>query len=247
MVDVYKNILLSNNNNEWGCAAIDVYKKIICDIVLEFEQLGYNPIDKMLITIVHSPYNYPMCSTIGDSRVIFLITKDNLWSQLSYQFAHEYCHHLIDGPMDGETCSSFWFEEAVCELSSIYFMRRIAQKWIDNAIPILNDYATHIMKYCEDNWSDVPHIDNLSSWLQDNESVLSESKYHRDLYKVIAKSLYPLFEKHPSIWKLLPYLKRVSQEEYVSFRHWITDIVASSIPDVLLDCFNYLKEEIIAE
>lgn len=138
MINIYKNISLSCNNDEWGCAAIEIYRKIICDIVLEYEQLGYNPDDNIPINIQHSPFEYPMCSNVGNHRIIYLATKDNFWCQLAYQFAHEYCHHLINGPMDGENISSYWFEESICELSSNYFMRRIAQRWIEENTPILS-------------------------------------------------------------------------------------------------------------
>lgn len=245
MINIYKNISLSCNKDEWGNAAIEVYRKIICDIVLEFEQLGYYPDENPPVNILHSPFDYPMCSNVVDSRIIYLATKDNYWCQLAYQFAHEYCHHLINGPMDGENISSYWFEESVCELSSIYFMRRIAQKWVANNTPILNTYAQSVKNYCEDNWSCVSLVNRLPYWIHDNMSMLSELNYHREMYKVIAKSLYPLFEEYPNLWKLLPYLKRVSQEEYESFEHWIVNIVESAIPAGLHDDFDALKDNII--
>lgn len=245
MINIYKNISLSNNNEEWGSAAIEFYRKIISDIVLEYEQLDYNPYDNKSVTIKHSPYDYPMCCSNEDPRVILLSTGDNFWCQLAYQFAHEYCHHLIDGPMDGETCSSFWFEESICELSSVYFMRRIAQKWIDKGTPILGQYAASVFRYCENNWSSTPFINTLSSWLSDNMGTISEPTYHRDMYKTIAKSLYPHFEEWPELWKLLPFLKRVYQDEYVNFEHWICNIVEPAIPEHLHDCFNILKGKIL--
>ena len=246
-INVYKNISLSNNNDEWGDATIVFYKQVIYDIVCEYEQLGFNPDENRMLCIQHSSFDFPMCSNIENSRVIFLTTKGNFWCQLAYQFAHEYCHHLIDGPMDGERCSSFWFEESICELSSVYFMRRIAQKWIDESRPYLNQYAENVFSYCEDNWLSTPFINTLSSWLSDNMCTLSEPNYHRDMYEVIAKSLYPLFEECPELWKLLPFLKRVHQDEYVNFEHWISNIVEPVIPEGLHDSFNQLKGKILNE
>lgn len=37
----------------------------------------------------------PMCSNHVDEHIIYLSVKDNYWCQWVYQFAHEYCHHLI--------------------------------------------------------------------------------------------------------------------------------------------------------
>lgn len=76
-------------------------------------------------------------------------------------------------------------------------------------------------------------------------SVLSEPNYHRDMYKIIAKTLYPILEDYPDMWKLLPYLKRVPQDEYGNFEHWITNVVAYNIPKELHSCFCFLKERII--
>lgn len=245
MINICKKISLLCSNDEWGCATIEIYIKIICDIVLEYEQLGYNPDDNIPVNILHSPFGYPMCSNVGDFRIIFLATKDNFWCQLAYQFAHEYCHHLINGPMDGENISSFWFEESICELSSIYFMRKIAQRWIEENTPILNAYASSVLSYCENNWSCILQVNDLPSRIHDNMSVLLEPNYHRDMYKVIAKSLYPIFEEYPDMWMLLPYLKRVSQDEYGDFEHWITNVVANKIPEELHSCFFLLRERII--
>ena len=245
LINVYKNISLSCNKDEWGDALVGEYRRVVSDIVLEYEQLGHNPDDNIPVIILHSPFDYPMCSNVGDHRKIFLATKDNFWCQLAYQFAHEYCHHLINGPMDGEKISSFWFEESICEMSSIYFMRRIAQKWIANNTPILNVYAFSVLNYCEDNWACAPMVNGLSSWIHDNISILSEPNYHRDMYKVIAKSLYPLFASCPTIWKLLPYLKRVPLVEYVNFEHWMTNVVSHKVPEELHDSYYILKGKLI--
>lgn len=72
---------------------------------------------------------------------------------------------------------------------------------------------------------------------------LAQPNYHRDMYKVIAKSLYPLFVEHSDMWRLLPYLKKRPQEEYVDFGHWMSDVLADSVPDELQDCFTLLRNQ----
>ena len=61
-----------------------------------------------------------MCSNIGNDRIIYLHTRGDFWCQWIYQFAHEYCHHIINGTMTGELSGLMWFEESVCELASMY-------------------------------------------------------------------------------------------------------------------------------
>ena len=46
-----------------------------------------------------------------------------------YMIAHEYCHYLINGPLDGKLETSFWFEESICELASMFFLNRATIRW----------------------------------------------------------------------------------------------------------------------
>ena len=67
----------------------------------------------------------PMCSIDGDGHVIRISAKDNYWCRWVYEFAHEYCHHAIDGALTGEWCNLLWFEETICELSSIFNLHKM--------------------------------------------------------------------------------------------------------------------------
>ena len=84
------------------------------------EAIGQPYFSTRQCVVVHTE-DVPMCAKAGEQHVIFLATKDNLWCQWVYQFAHEYCHHLIDGSLLGEWSDLLWFEEtwtsAVCAVS----------------------------------------------------------------------------------------------------------------------------------
>lgn len=64
---------------------------------------------------------HPQYSKSGKNYTIYLSARENYWSKYIYQFAHEYCHFLIYDPLDGKLETTFWFEESVCELASMFF------------------------------------------------------------------------------------------------------------------------------
>ena len=101
------------------------------EVIMQYEALGFD-INSGKPVLVKYMKDGPMCSNRGIYRVIFLSATEAYWCQYMYQFAHEFCHHLINGPMDGNYVSSFWFEESVCEMASEYFLMKIAKEWIEN-------------------------------------------------------------------------------------------------------------------
>ena len=58
------------------------------------------------------PVNHPSMYKRHPENVIYLSTKDRYWSQLSYQFAHEYCHHIIESNFINTFYRFAWFEES---------------------------------------------------------------------------------------------------------------------------------------
>lgn len=89
----------------------------------------------------------PMCSLIGDSHLIFLAVRDNYWCQWVYQFAHEYCHHLINGPLSGEWSKMLWFEETICELSSLYNLYMMKSFCLNNGIAFHEELADTVFYF----------------------------------------------------------------------------------------------------
>lgn len=145
----------------------------------------------------------PLCSNGVDEHLIYLHVKDDYWCQWVYQFAHEYCHHLINGSLTGEWSQLLWFEETLCELSSIYNLVMMENFCMVSG---LNYYAPLVKKYYSDLYNKNDQIYGLShkkGWLKEYESLLGEEGYKRDLYNAIAVLMYPLFMENPSLWKIL--------------------------------------------
>lgn len=147
--------------------------------------------------------DFPLCAKAGDGHIIFLSAKDNYWCMWVYQFAHEYCHHLINGKLSGDWSSTLWFEETLCELSSLYnlhemvgFCEKLGHSYYS---PSVQDYLNNLLtknnnvyKLCVD-----------GGWFQDFKELLSNEPYKRDLYNAIAVLMFPLFIENPTLWKII--------------------------------------------
>lgn len=145
----------------------------------------------------------PMCVKEGEQHIIFLATKEDLWCQWVYQFAHEYCHHLIDGSLLGEWSDLLWFEETICELSSLYNLNKMIEYCINNE---LQPYAPSVKNYLENLLTKNNGAYKLNAeggWYKQYEESLKEEGYKRDLYNAIAVLMYPLFVDNPNLWKLI--------------------------------------------
>lgn len=158
--------------------------------------------------VIHTNGN-PMCSDCGTFHRIQLNTGDNYWCQWVYQFAHEYCHHIINGSFSGDWTDLLWFEETLCELSSLYNLHEMIGFCKNKG---LFGYSLAVEEYLNElltkNSLDYP-ISADGGWYPDYLELLSKKTdaskdgYRRELYNVIAALMYPLFLENPCLWKLI--------------------------------------------
>ena len=147
--------------------------------------------------------DHPMCAKFGDEHIIFVSAKDNYWCRWVYEFAHEYCHHLINGQLSGEWSSMLWFEETICELSSLYNLHRMVgfceYCGLSYYAPSVQGYLNNLLTK---NNNEYMLCDN-GGWYQDFSKLLSNEPYNRELYNAIAVLMYPIFIENPSLWKMI--------------------------------------------
>ena len=76
-----------------------------------------------------NPYPMTHCRLSPDDLFrVQLTARDKLWAQFAYQFAHELCHVLSNlERLRGNPNN--WFVEALCELSSVFTLRKMAERW----------------------------------------------------------------------------------------------------------------------
>ncbi len=223
-------IALDPNFKEYN---YNIVHELLKDIDINLSTaIGIEPFSTCPTFILYRNDN-PKCSIIpGIGHLITISATNNYWGQWVYEFAHEYCHHLINGELTGEIKGLLWFEEVLCELSSMYNLYVIAKSWkeSDNPIkknnsPVFSDYLISHLRKINDFLHDsgVPtqlikppfalshptrHSHKTTSlrcseFLREQLPTLHEEQYHRQIYSVVAACVLPLFLQNASLWKLI--------------------------------------------
>ena len=134
-----------------------------------------------IIVVVQAPGDDPTPRThyrpsAWDPYFVQLTARDRDWARISYQFAHELYHvlseygRLRNGPNN-------WFHEAICELTSVFSLRRMAECWF-TCPPYSNwtGYAGALASYAKDILSckerQLPTGATLREWLSSREEDL---------------------------------------------------------------------------
>jgi NitT/TauT family transport system substrate-binding protein len=145
---------------------------------------------------------------------IQLTARDDRWAGYVYEFAHEFCHVLgnYDRHPHFQAASAHqWFEEALCEVSSLYTLERFAAEWqFAPPSPRLQAYAQELQasadRFLAEKHRRLPPGQTLAAWYAENAQRLSSGAYDRDRNEVVATLLLPLFEENPELWEALGYL-----------------------------------------
>lgn len=200
--NVSPNIVL-DENAAFGKPAYAVIREFLYMVDANMMTALGRPVFSTRRCIVAHKSDCPMCVAAGEDHIIFLSAHDNYWCKWVYQFAHEYCHHLINGSLSGGWSSLLWLEETICELSSLYNLHRMVS-CCDRISR--TSYSLSVQQYLNDLLTENNNVYNLcvdGGWYQDYKELLSSEPYKRDLYNAIAVLMYPLFVENPSLWKLI--------------------------------------------
>lgn len=137
--------------------------------------------------------------------IVRLTTKELVWDQYAYQFAHELCHvvtqHTHMGKRFGWTKNTeqSWLEESFCEAASFLTLKRLSKIWeVLPPWPHWISYAPQFQNYLTITINDYgAQPNNFLTWFTDNESSLREDALQRNKNAVIALKLLPLMECNP--------------------------------------------------
>ena len=196
------NIILTENT-AFGNTHFDVVRALLYMVDNNMMEAIGKPYFSTKQCVVVPTEDVPMCVDAGERHIIFLATKDDLWCQWVYQFSHEYCHHLIDGSLSGEWSDLLWFEETICELSSLYNLNKMISYCANNG---LLGYVPSVINYLGNLLTKKNSAYKLSTeggWYKQYEVLLKKEGYKRELYNAIAVLMYPLFVDAPNLWKLI--------------------------------------------
>ena len=158
--------------------------------------------------------------TVYELSTIFLVVSpfdENgnpgcFWSQFIYQFSHEFCHYMNWGhvvqPMR-------WFEESLCELASFFFLIKSSELWkVSPPYPTWASYSDNLLEYFHSMEQSAFPV-ALSNFSMPDSSILrslESNEYKREVNKYIALRMLPIFMHTPSLWKIIPFLTQLKQE-----------------------------------
>lgn len=182
----------------------------------------------------------PICFKIS-SRIV-LNADICYWSQIAYQYCHELCHYCIS---DGIPQKFKWFEESICELSSIYFMNILAEVWGENNF--YPNYANHFKEYANNVLADNNCEEFYISDLSHDSAILqlmSNNQYLRKYNRTIAKRLLNYFQNIPQLWSQTPKLALIKDiQSFESFLIEWSNIADPSFKNVILSILNDFKKD----
>lgn len=229
---ISKNISLIEDPN-FGTFNKDVVGSLISNVDVIFSKcLEIEPFSSKECVIMYN-HDVPMCCNSPVGREIYLATKGNYWCQWIYQFAHEYCHHLIDGKMIPNFKGLFWFEETICELASLFHLSRMREYCSRSQSSQLVLFAPSVTHYLNDlltknkNLVESFRMTKLQPWKEQ----LQEKVYHRDLYNAIAVVMFPYFERNPHLWKIIRNFG--DMKEWTSLEGLFTHLEEQATPDYI--------------
>jgi len=189
---------------DWKASKADVLKVLHSAAMPLWRQFP----DRDLSVITVTPQGGPIVlfdrGSEGEYRVR-LNTGGTYWSQYAYQFSHEFCHILCNYKEGG--AQNKWFEEAICEMASLYSMRRMAEDWETKPpYPNWRDYRRSLHAYAQ-NYIDQAEVPaDMAAWYRANATHLSKNATDRPKNRVLAAKLLPMFERDPSLWRAVAYL-----------------------------------------
>lgn len=152
--------------------------------------------------LIYYKENNPTIYNIeGIGHRICLHVKGDDWWRWVYQFAHEYCHHLINGKMTGEISGLMWFEEVICDLSAIVHLSRLI---------VLCDVLQNENLYRYKNYArsclyanvGQPQ-DNCREYLRQHKDEIEQPEYQWEICSNLSSSILPLFEENHHLWKII--------------------------------------------
>ena len=195
---------------DWGDARLNDIETLLNDTASHLNRLLRTPFQGT-ICVVPSPPGEPPRARYREPPdapfVIWLTARDLEWSQFAYQFSHEFCH-VLSNYENLKANPNNWFHEAICELASVFTLRRMAERWRTHPpYPNWADYAAKLRDYSEKTLSrqevQLPEGVTLQSWLSSQEESLRKDAYQREKNALVAYALLPIFESAPEGWNAI--------------------------------------------
>ena len=199
----------------WGTADAKEIETVLYSTATELlERFPGKRLNSIVVT--HTDKNPVVLYERGpnDEYRVYLTAKGRRWPVYAYEFAHELSHILTNyqhHTYPNATTYNQWFEETLCEVASLYTLKRLAVTWeIAPPHPQWAVYAPDFQAFAEEFLQEkhrkLPSTTNLANWFQQNQNDMKRNPYLRGHNEVVANLLLPLFEENPEIWEAITYL-----------------------------------------
>jgi len=192
---------------DWGDAQLQDIRVLLADTASHLNRLLRTPFTGAIVVEPAPPDAQPVTlyrSSPDKPFVIRLATRNRKWCQFAFQFSHEFCH-VLSGYERLKGNPNNWFHETICELASVFSLRRMAERWPTHPpYPRWANYAVSLMSYAQDRLSrqevQLPAGVTLQTWLSSHEEELRKDSHQRDMNSLVAYVLLPIFENEPTGW-----------------------------------------------
>ena len=240
---------ISVSHSGWGDGSPADIQVLLTDVASHIERSLRNTPTSIVVVPAPDTDLFPMTHcrfSPGDPFVVQLSARHRRWAKYAYQFAHELCH-VLSNPERLRGNPNNWFVEALCELSSVFTLRQMAEKWrTQPPFPHWASFAASLASYPVRMpvASGQPYLltDAIKLLLASEEDNLREASCRkefgeftesdRDKIAVFSHALLPLFEDHPTGWNsvlMVPETKG-RLREYLS--DWYTQVEPADKPFV---------------
>lgn len=206
---------------DWGDADPARVMVVLEDTARELQ--GLFPGDAPLRVLVSPGSSAPMVLfelTPQGERHVLLRARGTNWAHYAYEFAHELGHILTNYGRHAREPSATrhqWFEEAVCEMLSVYALRRMAARAPDEFGAPYAGFADLVLG--EPHRRAARGMD-LAAWLRTNEAALRADPYQRMRNEAVTMRLLEIFG-HESRLEALAYLNLSDAPAPASFRDYL--------------------------
>ena len=208
---------------DWGDAEPARVMVALEDTARELQALF--PGDETLKVLVSPASRAPMVlferTPAGEYHVL-LSARDGNWAHYAYEFAHELGHiltHYDRHTRQPATARHQWFEESVCEMLSVYALRRLAARAPDDYGAPYAGFADRVLG--EPHRRAARGLD-LASWLQANEPALRADPYQRARNEAVTMRLLEIFGRGTRL-RALAYLNLPDAPAPANFREYLED------------------------
>lgn len=232
---------------DWGEVDPARVMVVLEDTARELQRIF--PADAQVKVLVSPTARMPMVlfeRTPRGEHHVLLRARGTNWAHYAYEFAHELGHILTNHgrhARDPSAARHQWFDEAVCEMLSVYALRRLAARVPDDSGAPYADFADLVLG--EPHRRAALDID-LGAWLRANEAALRADPYQRSRNEAVTTRLLEIFGRESRL-RALAYLNAGAEPAPASFRdhleQWHSRTPAALQPAVhdILAAFGFRK------